>query len=416
MLTPILIGAPASPGIATGPVKIIKKPKELSKILKGDVLVAKMTSPDYVPGMKRAGAIVTDEGGLTSHAAIVSRELGVPCIVGTKDATQKLKDTMVVTVDGDIGEVYLGINRLVKKELVEPSHKLLLIKTATKLYVNLAEPEMAEKVAKLPVDGVGLLRAEFMIAAIGIHPKEALKLKKQDSYINKLSRGLETFCRAFYPRPVIYRATDFKTNEYRSLLGGKYWEPEEPNPLMGFRGALRYITNPDVFNLELTAIYNVREKYENLHLMIPYVRSPLELKRVRNMVASAGLFEKSSFKFWMMVELPVNVILLEDYIKVGLDGVSIGSNDLTMLVEGTDRDNSEVSSAFNERSEAITWCLKRVIKICGKHRISCSICGQAASEYDDFTQELVKMGITSISANPDAVYRVKNAIINAEHE
>ena len=365
--------------------------------------------------MKKASAIITDEGGLTSHAAIVSRELGIPCVVGTKEATQKLKEGVVVTVDGEIGEVYFGtIKKGPSKSDVPASDSLLKTKTATKLYVNLAEPEMASKVAKLPVDGVGLLRAEFMIGGIGIHPKEAIKLKKQDDFVEKLSNNIEKFAKAFYPRPVIYRATDFKTNEYRSLKGGKYWEPQEPNPLMGFRGAFRYVSSPEVFNLELEAIKKVREKYENLHIMIPYVRSPQELKRVRTLVSSSGLFEKSSFKFWMMVELPVNVILLEDFIKVGLDGVSIGSNDLTMLTLGTDRDNSEVSRAFDERSPAIAWAIKRVITICGKYGITVSICGQAPSEYEDFVENLVKMGITSISANPDAVYRVKNVIINTE--
>ena len=414
-LSPILIGAPASPGIGSGEVKIVRKNKEISKIKDGDVLVAKMTSPDYVPAMKKASAIITDEGGLTSHAAIVSRELGIPCVVGTKDATSKLKEGVIVTVDGEIGEVYFGsIKKESKKLEVLPSNSLLKTKTATKLYVNLAEPENAEKIAKLPIDGVGLLRAEFMISGIGIHPKEAIKLKKQDDFVDKLSKQIEVFAKAFYPRPVIYRTTDFKTNEYRSLKGGIYWEPKEPNPLMGFRGAFRYVANPDVFNLELEAIKKVRQKYENLHIMIPYVRSPNELKRVRNLVAISGLFEKSSFKFWMMVELPVNVILMEDFIKVGLDGVSIGSNDLTMLVEGTDRDNSDVSTAFDERSPAISWSIKRVIKICGKYNISVSICGQAPSEYEDFAQDLVKMGITSISVNPDAIYRIKNVIVNTE--
>lgn len=414
-LTPVLTGAPASPGIGSGQVKIVRKPREISKIKAGDVLVAKMTSPDYVPAMKKASAIITDEGGLTSHAAIVSRELRIPCVVGTKEATSKLKEGVIVTVDGEIGEVYLGaIKRESRKAEIPESISLLKTKTATKLYINLAEPENAEKMAKLPIDGIGLLRAEFMISGIGIHPKEAIKLKKQDDFVEKLAKQMEIFARAFYPRPVIYRATDFKTNEYRSLKGGQYWEPKEPNPLMGFRGAFRYVSNPDVFNLELEAIKKVREKYENLHIMIPYVRSPNELKKVRSLVSSSELFEKSSFKFWMMVELPVNVILMEEFIKVGLDGVSIGSNDLTMLIEGTDRDNSEVSGAFDERSEAIAWAIKRVIKICGKHNISVSICGQAPSEYVDFVENLVRMGITSISANPDAIYRVKDVIIKTE--
>lgn len=416
---PILEGSPASPGIGTGYVKILKNPSELEKVKSGDILVAKMTSPDYVPAMKKAAAIVTDEGGQTSHAAIVSRELGVPCVVGTKDATSKLKDNMVITVDGSKGYVYLGSKvktesgKVLKEEVKDyPKH----LKTATRVYVNLAEKELANEVAKENVNGVGLLRAEFMIANIGMHPKEAIKEKKQAVFIDKLSHDLTIFCKAFHPRPVVYRATDFKTNEYRSLPGGKAWEPEEANPMLGFRGAYRYITNPDVFNLELQAIKRVRENYDNLWLMIPFVRSPQELEKVRRIVKAEGLLDSSTFKFWMMVEIPTNVILIEDFIKVGIDGVSIGSNDLTMLTTGTDRDNAEVADAFNERSPAVLWSLKRVIKACNKHGVSSSICGQAPSVYEDLVQELVRLGITSISVNPDAIDRVRSVVHNAEKD
>ncbi len=417
--TPILTGISASPGIGTGHVKILKSPKEINKVKQGDVLVAEMTSPDYVPAMKKAAAIVTDLGGATSHAAIVSRELGVPCVVGTKDATKKLKDDYVVSVDGKNGNVYLGskVKTEVKEEAREQEYrKTRHVKTATKVYVNLAEPERAKEIAKLNVDGVGLLRAEFMIANIGTHPKEAIKNKKQTDFINKLAGNLEIFCKAFGDRPVVYRATDFKTNEYRQLKGGKKWEPEEPNPLMGFRGAFRYVSDPEVFNLELNAIKKVREKYKNLHIMIPFVRSPQELARVRRLVASEELFRTGEFKFWMMVELPVNVILLEEFIKVGIDGVSIGSNDLSMLLLGTDRDNAEVASEFDERSPAVMWALKRIISTCNKHGVTASICGQAPSTYDDLVEKLVKLGITSVSINPDAIDRVRNVIAQTERK
>ena len=412
--TPYLTGAGASPGIASGTVKILKSPKELNKVKEGDVLVAKMTSPDYVPAMKKAAAIVTDEGGQTSHAAIVSRELGIPAVVGSREATKKLKDDQMVTVDGEKGHVYLGSKT--KKFEKKEHEKIYTQKTATHLYVNLAEKELARDIAKLHVDGIGLLRAEFMIAGIGIHPKQAIKEKKQDKFIEKLEHDLTIFCKAFHPRPVTYRATDFKTNEYRSLPGGAAWEPEEPNPMLGFRGAYRYIANPEVFNLELQAIKNVRREYNNLRLMIPFVRSPEELKKIRRLVAAEGLFEDPTFKFWMMVEIPTNVILIEDFIKVGIDGVSIGSNDLTMLTTGTDRDNAEVADAFNERSKAISWSFKRVIKACNKHNVTSSICGQAPSQYDDLVKELVSYGITSISINPDSVNRVRGVIIDAEKE
>lgn len=410
---PILHGAAASPGVGAGTVRILKSPKEIGKVQDGDVLVASMTSPDYVPAMKRAVAIITDEGGLTSHAAIVSRELGVPCVVGTREATKKLSDGDKVTVDGAKGVVYLGA-KVVKVEENKVKKKYKRIRTATRVYVNLGEPDRVKEIAKRNVDGVGLLRAEFMIANIGIHPKEAIKQKKQQDFIDKLARDLEKFCSAFGHRPVVYRATDFKTNEYRALPGGKAWEPEEPNPLMGFRGAFRYITHPDVFNLELQAIKKVRQKYDNLWMMIPFVRSPEELAKVRRLIAAEGFFESSTFKLWMMVELPVNVIQLEDFINVGIDGVSIGSNDLTMLLMGTDRDNAEVASAFNERSKAVLWSLRRIIKTCNKHRITSSICGQAPSTYEDLVEKLVRYGVTSMSVNPDAIERVREVIARTE--
>ncbi len=412
---PILTGAAASPGVGTGPVKVLRSPDEISKVKEGDVLVAPMTSPDYVPAMKKASAIITNEGGQTSHAAIVSRELGIPCIVGTRDATKVLKDNDMVTVDGSKGLVYMGsrVKVFVKKE---DRPEIITGKTATRVYVNLAERERVKEASKLNVEGVGLLRAEFMIANIGIHPREAIKLKTQEKFIDKLADGLEDFCKAFYPRPVVYRATDFKTNEYRSLPGGEKWEPIEPNPMLGFRGAYRYISNPEVFNLELQAIKKVREKYNNLWLMIPFVRSPEELQKVRKLVAVEGLFEQTTFKFWMMVEIPVNVILIDEFIKVGIDGVSVGSNDLTMLITGTDRDNAEVSSAFNERSAAVLWSLRRVIKHCKKAGVTTSICGQAPSTYPELVKKLVKYGITSMSINPDAVNGVRKTIMEAEKE
>lgn len=417
----VLKGQGASPGIATGVVKIVESPKKLGKIKKGDILVAKMTSPDFVPAMKMAGAIVTDEGGVTSHAAIVSRELGIPCVVGTKEATKVLKDGMVVTVDGKSGTVRKGgrardkdreTETTVAKEII-PNES---IRTATKIYVNLAEPEKAAEVAKLPLDGVGLLRAEFMLAQVGVHPRHTIAQGRQEKYISKLVEGLSEFCKNFYPRPVVYRATDFKTNEYRNLDGGKAYEPEEANPMLGFRGAYRYIADPDVFELELAGVRRVRETYKNLWVMIPFVRSPQELLEVKRIMAAAGLMRSPSFKLWLMVELPVNVILIEDFIKVGIDGVSIGSNDLTMLITGTDRDNSEVAQAFNERSPAVLWALEKTVKACRKHGVTSSICGQAPSSYDDLVGYLVDLGITSVSVNPDAVGRVQKVVYEAERK
>ncbi|MGB9706620.1 MAG: phosphoenolpyruvate synthase [Microgenomates group bacterium] len=421
---PILKGQAASPGIASGPVNIIKSAKEINKIKTGDVLVTPMTNPDFVPAMKKVAAIVTDKGGQTSHAAIISRELGVPCVVGTQTATKILKNGQIVTVNGTKGEVYQGgmiskisnikyqISNIREQPLAAISHKIL--KTATKIYVNLGEPQLAKEIAQRNVDGVGLLRAEFMIAQIGVHPKKIIKDRKQKLFVEKLSSDISIFCDAFYPRPVVYRATDFKTNEYRNLVGGKAFEPEEENPLLGFRGAFRYITNPEVFELELQAIKEVRKKYNNLWLMIPFCRTPKELQEVKKIVVAQGLIRSPSFKLWLMVEIPSNVILLKDFIKVGIDGVSIGSNDLTMLILGADRDNAELANVFNEQNPAVLWALEKTIKTCQKFKITSSICGQAPSTYSDLVEKLVDWGITSISLNPDAIETTRQIVYEAE--
>ena len=416
---PILKGAPASPGLVTGPVRLVANVKKLGVVKPGDILVTEMTTPDFVPAMKRAAGIVTNRGGLTSHAAIVSRELGVPCVVGTTTATKTLKDGMIVTISGHTGEVYLGAVTPLPVQTQSQFPDINLpenFKTATRVYVNLAEPEAAQRVAKKNVDGVGLLRAEFMIAGLGVHPKKIIAEKKEKEYIEKLAHDMSLFCQAFFPRPVVYRATDFKTNEYRSLKGGDKYEPVESNPMLGFRGAFRYIKNPDVFNLELEAIKLVRQKknLSNLHLMIPYVSTVSELVEVKKLVAAASLYRSGTFKLWMMVEIPANVILLDDFLNVGIDGVSIGSNDLTMLTLGLDRDNQDVASQFDERNPAVLWALEKTVKTCLKHGVTSSICGQAASEYPEVVEKLVNWGITSVSVNPDAIEKTREFIYYCE--
>jgi pyruvate,water dikinase len=409
----ILTGASASPGIAFGPVSRIMSLKNLEDVKTGDVLVTTMTSPDFVPAMKRAAGIITDKGGQTSHAAIVSRELGVPAIVGTKNATKNLKNGDRVTLDGSTGNIYAGLPKLTlalhKKEADLPT-------TATKVYVNLGEPELAPTIAQGNADGVGLLRAEFMIAEIGIHPKKLIHDGRSQVFIDKLTDGLSKFTQSFGTRPVIYRATDFKTNEYRNLVGGETYEPNEPNPMLGYRGAYRYITDESVFGLELEAIKNVRNKlgYKNLWLMIPFVRTVEQMRKVKQIVAAHGLARSNSFKLLMMVEIPSNVILLEDFINCGIDGVSIGSNDLTMLILGTDRDNEVVAPVYDERNPAVMWALEKIVKTCLKHNIMCGICGQAPSVYSDLTEKLVEWGITSVSVSPDAVDRTRRLVAAAE--
>ncbi len=422
----ILKGASASPGIASGECRILKSPKEIDKVKIGDILVAGMTNPDYVPAMKKAVAIITDHGGRTSHAAIVSRELGIPCIVGTETATKSLKNNQIVTVDGKGGIVYEG--GLSKFQI--PNHKSQInpnfqipnlnnnLKTATKVYVNLAEPELAADIAKRNVDGVGLLRAEFIMAQIGVHPRKMIERGLKKEFINILSDNILKFCEPFSPRPVIYRATDFKTNEYRNLKGGKTYEPQEENPLIGFRGCYRYIKDEAVFEMEIAAIKQVREKhgFTNLSMMIPFVRTVDELKKVKSILIANGLSRAGSFNLYLMVEIPSNVILIDDFIDCGIDGISIGSNDLTMLILGVDRDNSTVAPEFDERNPAVLWALEKVIKACAKRHVTSSICGQAPSIYPEITEKLVEWGITSVSITPDMIEKTREIIYEAEKD
>lgn len=409
---PILTGAPASPGIATGPVKILNSAEEIDRIKKGNVLVALQTNPDYVPAMKKAVAIVTDHGGRTSHAAIVSRELGIPAVVGTENATKLLKDNQIITVNGQTGEIFLGkINfshQTVDK--IDSHHK-----TKTKLYVNLAQVDEAKKVSKMDVDGVGLLRAEFMIAEIGIHPKTFIKKLNEPIFINKLSQKLLQFARYFTPRPVIYRATDFKTNEYRHLKNGSYFEPNEENPMLGYRGAIRYISDPTIFQMELLAIKKVWQYgFDNLHLMIPFVRAPWELIKIKQIINQLDLLSFKNFKLYLMVEVPACALKIEDFLKIGVDGLSIGSNDLTMMLLGIDRDNSEIAHLFDERSPVVLEVIKNVIDKAKKYQVPVSICGQAPSDYPEMVEELVKAGISSLSVNPDAVEKTREIIFQIE--
>lgn len=411
----ILKGDPASPGISSGPVRVILSAKEINKVLPGDVLVAPQTNPDFVPAMKKAVAIVTDSGGRTSHAAIVSRELGIPAVVGTQNATKILEAGNVVTVNGTKGEIYKGGFSTINRNTTQ---KYQNIKTATKLYINLAEPDLAEKLAQRDVDGIGLLRAEFMMADIGVHPKKMIRDGKKQVYIDKLSEDIAKFCKAFDPRPVVYRTSDFKTNEYRNLSGGKAFEPEESNPMLGYRGAFRYIHDPEVFKLELEAIKKVRNKlgFKNLWIMIPFVRTIDELMQVKKLVNQSGLERSSTFKLWMMVEIPSNVILLEKFIEVGIDGISIGSNDLTMLVMGTDRDNFEVASEFNEMYPSTLWAFEHIIKTAHKYGITSSMCGQAVSTYPELVRKLVSWGVTSVSVSPDAIETTRKLLAQSEKE
>lgn len=411
---PILLsGSPASPGIASGPVKIVRDPSQIYKVLLGDVLVAEMTTPDFVPAMKRAVAIVTDRGGRTAHAAIVSRELGIPCVVGTGKAITTLKDGQTITVDGSSGKVYEG-----KIEVAIETQTRIRgeIKTRTKLLVNLAQPELVDRVAARDVDGVGLLRAEFMVAQIGEHPSYMISQNRGDEFVDKLAAGLTTFARAFHPRQVVYRTNDFKTNEYRALKGGEEYEEVEENPMLGYRGASRYITDIETFKLELAAIKKVREKYTNLWVMIPYVRTVNELVKTLEIMEAEGLKRSEDFKIWMMVEVPSNIILLDKFLAVGIDGISIGSNDLTQLTLGIDRDSAKLADTFDERDEAVMLSLEKAIKVAKSMEVTSSICGQAPSVYPEVTEKLVEWGITSVSVSPDMIDVTRDIIARVEEK
>lgn len=407
----ILSGVAASYGIASGPVKIVLSPKEIHRVKQGDIMVTEMTSPDFVPAMKRAVAIITERGGSTSHAAIVSREMGIPCVVAAEEATKKLKEGQTVTVDAIRGHIFEGDVKPGARAELEARERL---STITKVYVNLSQPDFAERVAARHVDGVGLLRAEFIVGQIGEHPQYLLKQGRGEFFIEEMATALGAFAKAFNPRPVVYRATDFKTNEYRNLTGGEEFENHEENPMLGYRGCFRYISEPEIFNLELEAIKRVRKDYKNLWLMIPFVRTIREIIEAKKMVEGSGLSRSGDFKLWMMVEVPSNVFLIEKFVDTGIDGVSIGSNDLTQLILGIDRDSAKLAREFDERNEAVLIALERVIKACVQRKVTVSICGQAPSNYPELTTRLVEWGITSVSINPDMIDKTREIIAEVE--
>ncbi|MDI6707647.1 MAG: phosphoenolpyruvate synthase [Candidatus Thermoplasmatota archaeon] len=407
----ILKGLPASPGIASGKVVIIKDSTELAKVKKGNVLVTTMTSPDMVPAMRRACAIVTDEGGMTCHAAIVSRELGIPCIVGTGNATGVLQEGMEITVDAKTGVVYEGAVEL-RKEVIEEKKEVAVAEylpiTATKILLNIGVPEKAEEYSKLPVQGVGLMREEFIVSSyIGKHPCALIERGEENNFIEVLAEGIEKVAKAFYPRFVVLRTSDFKTNEYRALEGGEKFEALEANPMLGWRGCSRYTSKEfeSAFRLELKAIKKVRDKgLTNLWVMLPFVRTVEEVKKITSIMREEGLERSADFKLWLMAEVPSNIFLADKFAEL-VDGFSIGSNDLTQLILGADRDSEILAKLgyFDERNEAVKIAIEHLIKVAHEKNCTVSICGQAPSIYPEFTEFLVRAGIDSISLNPDAV-------------
>jgi pyruvate,water dikinase len=409
----LLKGLGASPGLGSGKVKIIHSTEELDKVQQGDVLVTTMTNPDMVPAMRRARAIVTDEGGMTCHAAIVSRELGIPCVVGTLKATKVLSDGDEVTVDGSKGVVYRGLVEK-KPEKVEEAVARAPTKviTATEVKVNISIPEIAPRIAPI-ADGVGLLRVEHMILGIGKHPIKFIREGKEEELIEKLADGVRKVAEAFYPKPVWYRSLDAPTDEFRSLEGGEE-EPIEHNPMLGWRGIRRSLDQEELLRAEFKAIKKlVEEGYNNIGTMIPLVISPRELRRAKEIAREVGLKPHEDVKFGIMVETPASALIIKDFIREGLDFISFGTNDLTQYTLAIDRNNERVAKLFSEKHEAVLKLIEMVIKKCREAGVETSICGQAGS-YPDVVEKLVKFGITSVSANPDAVELVRETIARTE--
>jgi len=411
----LLRGLGAAPGRASGEVRILKSVEDGARLKEGDILVTAMTAPDWVPLMRKASAIVTDQGGMTCHAAIVSRELGIPAIVGTGAATTTLEDGVMVTVDGSTGDIYAGKLAVKEKAKAVVAHALPV--TATKVLVNLGEPSLAERVAQMPVDGIGLLRAEFMIieACEGTHPRRFVEEHGAEVFVERMYKSLLTFARAFNPRPITYRTMDFRSNEFRDLQGGKDYEPTEANPMIGYRGSFRYVTEPDLFKLELDAVKQVRDDgFKNLHVMLPFVRTLSEVKTLVRYIEEEGLLDDLAFDLWVMAEVPSVVYYMDQYQKLGVAGISIGSNDLTQLVLAIDRDSELVAPLFNEMDEAVLDHIRQLLEKARELGMKSSICGQAPSVFPEYAGKLVEWGIDSISVNWDVIEQTIRNVASAE--
>jgi pyruvate,water dikinase len=405
-------GLGASPGIASGSVKIVKSIEDLGKVLKGDVLVTRMTNPDMVPTMQRASAIITNEGGSTCHAAIVSREMGIPCIVGTEKATFILKENDVVTVDAYSGKVYKGQVSIEKKQ---ESYELeqTAVETVTGVKVIMDLPEYAEKAAATGADGVGLLRNNLMLVKHGEHPSHMIKTGKKEQLIQNIVDDVSKIAEAFKGKPVWYRTFDAPTDEYRGMKGGED-EPIEANPMMGWRSIRRSLDEPELLKAEFEAIKKVHDKgLTNVGIMIPLVIYVEEIKKAKEILRGVGLEPMKDIDFGIMVETPAAVQLIKEICEEGVSFISFGTNDLTQFTLALDRDNAKVSKFYNEKHPAVLRQIKYVIDTCKQYNIETSICGQAGSD-PEMAELLVKMGIDSISANPDAVKKIRYFVAKAE--
>ena len=411
---PILKGLGSSPGSATGKVKIIRSMEDLAKIEEGDILVAKMTSPDMVISMHKSAAIITDEGGATSHASIVSRELSIPAIVGTKNATGTLRDGQTVTVDAYHGLVYHGEVEVSEPE--KPQHieeeTAIQSQTVTQVKVNLAFPEELGSIVE-KADGVGLLRLEHLVTKAGIHPAKLIKDGKAEEYVQILLDGIKPIAEAFNPKPVWVRTLDARTDEFRNLEGGEN-EPQEANPMLGWHGIRRSLDEPELLKAEFEAIKRLHEEgLTNAHIMLPFVISPDEFRRARNLAKEINL--PDSIKMGIMVETPAAALVIEDFCKEGIDFASIGSNDLTQGVLEIDRGNTSLLHLYSEFHPAVLKLMEKMIKTCNRYDIESSICGEAGSN-PEMVKILIRHGIRSVSANIDAIDQVRKVVAETERE
>jgi pyruvate,water dikinase len=402
--TPILEGYGASPGIASGTVKIIKDLSEIDKIQKGDILVTKMTSPDYVPAMEKSSAIITDEGGITCHAAIVSREMGVPCIIATKTATQLLKDNMRITVDATHGKIYAGEVKI-KEEKKEGKE----IKTKVEVKVNLAFPETAEKAAPR-ADGVGLLRLEHMLTKTGMHPIEYIRQERGEELTKIIYEGVGKVAKTFYPKKVWVRSLDARTDEFREMKGGEN-EPKEDNPMLGWHGIRRSLDEPEILKAELKALKRLHDEgLDNVVWELPFIINVDELRKSKEIAREMGAPDN----FGIMVEVPACAINIEEFCKEGITFASFGSNDLTQTALGIDRNNERLIKIFDEMHPSMQFLFKHVIDVCKKYNVESSICGELPSNRQDAVEFLVKAGIDSLSVNLDAIEKVREQASNVE--
>ncbi|MFD1635175.1 phosphoenolpyruvate synthase [Haloplanus ruber] len=416
----LISGLGASPGIASGPVRVVTKIDHLDQVRDGDIIVTEMTMPDMVPAMKRAAAIVTDEGGMTSHAAIVSRELGVPAVVGSGSATRVLEDGQVVTVDGEMGSVREGRDAAADVPAANPGTDDASSSvstspnpvTATEVKVNVSIPDAAERAAATGADGVGLLRIEHLVLSLGKTPERYIADEGSDAYVAELTDGIQQVAEAFYPRPVRVRTLDAPTDEFRQLEGGDE-EPHEHNPMLGYRGIRRSLDRPEMFEHELEAFKRLYEMgYENLQIMFPLVNDGEDVARARDHMKAVGI-DPDKRKWGVMIETPASAIGVDDIVDEGIDFASLGTNDLTQYTLAVDRNNENVSDRFDELHPAVLELIGETIDACRAADVDTSICGQAGSD-PDMVEFLVRKGITSISANIDAVGDVLETVDRVE--